>query len=88
MTTDPREDRLPMWAQILIRGLRQEITAHTERLERELKTLRPLTQKLKAHNEALTELLECAARGGHKTAKEIMDIIGSYSLELSKEEES
>ena len=53
----------------------------------EIAKLRPQVALLKARNEALTELLECAARGGHKTASEIVDIIHGYDLTLTKKEQ-
>ncbi len=86
MSVDSREEKLPVWAKQLIADLRRRIEAQGEPLVRELARLRPQVDLLKARNEALTELLECAARGGHKTAEEIMEIIRSYSLTLTPEE--
>lgn len=54
-------------------------------LLKQLDTYRAQVKKLKARNYALTELLECAARGGHMVAQQIIDVIGGYNLELVKE---
>ena len=81
---DPREAKLPAWAQQLIASLRLRIDATRDPLVMEIARLRPQVELLKARNEAFTELFECAARGGHKTAKEIMDIITAYELTLTK----
>lgn len=79
---DEREKNLPRWAQEIIINLRKRVEAQAEPLVRELATLRPRVDLLTRRNEALTELLECAALGNHKTAQEIVNIIGQYSLEL------
>lgn len=84
---DEREEKLPAWAQSLIRGLRERLKIANEPLLAEVAKLRPQVDLLKARNEALTELLECAARGGHKTASEIVDIIHGYDLTLTKHEQ-
>ena len=81
---DPREVKLPVWARELIATLRLRVETDNEPLRREVVKLRPLVEELKRRNEALTELLECAARGQHKTAQEIMEIIQTYDLELRK----
>lgn len=81
---DPRESKLPVWAQQLIADLRKRIQYGNEPLLDEIGKLRPLNEKLKRRNEALTELLECAASGQHKDAQEIIAIIGQYDLELVK----
>ena len=54
----------------------------TEPMIKELSTLRPNIELLKARNEALIDLLQCAARGGHKTAQDIVEIIEGYDLVL------
>jgi hypothetical protein len=79
---DPREAKLPAWARELIADLRKRVECATEPMAKELATLRPKLDLLKRRNEALTELLECAARGGHKDAQEIMGIIRAYDLIL------
>jgi hypothetical protein len=84
---DEREKSLPKWAQTLIAELRQRVQFGNEALLNEVAKLRPQVEFLKRRNEALTELLDCAAKGNHKTAIEIMEIIRSYSLTLTKEEE-
>lgn len=83
---DEREAKLPQWTQDLIASLRERLSIQNEPLIREVAKLRPQVELLKARNEALTELLDCAARGGHKTAQEIMEIIQAYGLELNKKE--
>lgn len=84
---DEREASLPKWAQELIRSLRLRIQVATEPLVAELARLRPRMELLKARWEAMTELLECAARGGHKTAEEIVRTLESYDLTLTPKEE-
>lgn len=81
---DPREERLPQWAQQMIRDLRKRLEMATEPFVREMAKLRPQMELLKARNEALTELLECAARGGHATSQVIVEVIQAYDLSLSK----
>ncbi len=78
--TDRREAALPKWVKELIDDLRKRVQFATEPMVKELARLRPQVELLKTRNEALTELLECAARGGHKTAQEIMEIIRAYDL--------
>ena len=78
-----REDNLPKWAQELISSLRQRIRAATDPLIKEISVLRPKVDLLKTKNEALTELLGCAASGNHKTAQEIIKIIRAYDLTLT-----
>lgn len=79
---DPREEKLPQWAQQLIKGLRERADIAREPLVREVAKLRPQVELLRRRNEALTELLECAAKGGHPTAQEIIAIIGDCDLIL------
>jgi hypothetical protein len=83
---DERENNLPKWAKELIADLRLRLAIQAKPLVQELARLRPEMARLKAINEAMTELLDCAARGKHKTSQEIIEIIRSYSLELVKEE--
>ncbi len=84
---DEREARHPAWCRELIADLRKRLQYATESMAAELAKLRPQMQLIKARNEALTELLECAARGGHKTASEIVEIIENYDLTLTKKED-
>ncbi len=84
--TDPREEKLPNWARQLIASLRLRLDAKVDPLVAELAKLRPRVELLMARESAMTELLECAARGGHKTAKEIVEIIGTYDLTLTPRE--
>lgn len=84
ITQDPREARLPNWAREIINNLRKRLEAATEPMVKELAKLRPQMALLKARNESMQELLECAAKGGHRSAQEIMDIIGQYDLTLTK----
>ncbi len=81
---DEREAKLPAWARETIANLRAKLEAATDPLVKELSQLRPRMELLKARNEALQELLECAAKGGHRSSQEIMDIIGQYDLTLTK----
>lgn len=83
---DPREDKLPNWAKELIADLRRRIQYGNEPLINEIAKLRPQMEKMRAQHEAMTELLECAARGGHKTAQEIIAIIQAYDLTLTKKD--
>lgn len=77
--TDDREARLPQWAQSLIASLRERVRIGMEPATRELAKLRPRCAKLQAENDALKELLQAAARGGHLTAQEIVTVIQSYA---------
>ena len=78
-----RDERdLPKWAQELIYGLRQRLMTPNPLID-EIAELRPKVELLKAKTEALTELLDCAASGNHKTAQEIMEIIRAYDLTLT-----
>jgi hypothetical protein len=54
-------------------------------LARELATLRPVVEKLRAENGAMRELLECASRGGHVNCQTVMEVLGSFSLQLVKD---
>lgn len=83
---DTREERLPVWTRELLADLRRKVMTATEPLYRELNQLRPRMEKLKRQNEALTELLDCAARGGHPTAVEIAKMIEAYGLNRNQEE--
>lgn len=83
---EEREKNLPRWAQELIADLRKRVSAAVDPLTREIARLRPERDTLKARNEALIELLECAARGGHKTAQDIVNVLAGYSLTLTKDE--
>lgn len=78
---DPREDRLPVWVRELLADLRRRLEAQPEPLTRELAKLRPEVARLKARNEALIELLECAARGGHQTAQQVVEVLEQYRLD-------
>ncbi len=82
---EPKEENLPVWAKQLIADLRRHVQYGNEPLLKEISQLRPQVELLKRRNEALTELLDCAAKGGHTTAKEIMDVISTYNLTLTKE---
>jgi hypothetical protein len=79
---DEREAKLPKWAQDLITDLRKRVEHGNEPLLKELAQLRPKMELIKARNEAMTELFECAAKGGHATAQEIVQIIEGYDLVL------
>ncbi len=86
---DPREAKLPVWTRELIATLRQRISILNDPSNphiKELVELRRQVPLLKARYEAMTELLGCAAKGGHKTAQEIMEIIEQYDLTLTKKE--
>ena len=81
-----REESLPKWAQDIIKGLRVGLRMATEPLTKELNALRPKVELLKTRNDALRELLECAAKGGHITSAEILQVIEGYGLCLVPEE--
>ena len=84
---DPREKSLPKWAQEIINDLRRRINVACEPLIRELNKLRPLAEVHAARYGAMIELLQCAAKGGHATANEIVNIIEEFDLVLKKKEE-
>ena len=71
---DQREDKLPVWARELLANLRQQLEAE----RRKVKGLEHESKVYYARNEALNELLDCAAKGGHKTAQTIVDMIKVY----------
>jgi len=83
---DNREAKLPTWAKELLACLRKQIEQGQEPLVRELNRLRPQMELLRLREAAMTELLDCAAKGGHKSAQEIMDIIRAYNLTLTPED--
>ena len=76
-----------MWTQQLIADLRFRLKVSQEAMAREIAKLRPQVELLTARSEALTELLECAARGGHPTVAEIVKTIEAYDLQLVRKEE-
>lgn len=84
---DEREAKLPAWARNLILELRQRIDYWKDGPAKKIAELQKKNEQLESRNAAMTELLECAAKGGHMTATDIIGIIGGYSLELVKEEE-
>lgn len=79
---DEREFRLPAWARQLITDLRRQVNDAVEPMIREVAKLRSQAELNRVRYEAMLELLDCAARGGHRTSQEIMDIIGSHDLML------
>ena len=85
---DEREANLPKWAQQVIQELRKSIKHLAEGPAREIAKLTRENVLYQRRFEAMTELLECAARGDHKTAQEIVSIIQAYSLELVKDEDA
>lgn len=84
---DPRESNLPKWAQELIADLRRRVQYGNEPVIAEIAKLRPQVETFKARNDGLTELLACAAKGGHVTSIDITNILDGYELELRKHEE-
>jgi hypothetical protein len=76
---DPREEKLPAWARGLLKELRHRAQCDSETLLKEVSELRPTVAKLRARNEALSELLQMAAKGGHVTSQEIVSIIEEYA---------
>lgn len=83
--SDERIAKLPTWARELIADLRRRVEYGNEPLLAEVARSRPRIEKLERENGALRELLDCAARGGHKEAAEIVEVIRGYGLELVKE---
>ncbi len=81
---DSREEKLPVWAKDLLADMRRKIATATEPLLKELNTLRPRMEILKSRNEAMIELIECAAKGGHPTSIEIAKMIEAYGLDKSE----
>lgn len=81
---DPREKNLPKWAQDIISDLRKRIEYVREPLVAEIAKMRPQYERYKARYEAMQELIDCAAKGEHKDAQEIITIIENYDLELRK----
>lgn len=82
---DEREAKLPAWAQQMIASLRLRAATATEVGAKEIATLRARNELLERRTSALEELLTCAAKGGHKTAQEIISVLESYSLSVVKE---
>lgn len=80
--TDEREARLPRWAQTMLSTLRERVKVATEPLVAELAKLRPKVKRLRAQNEALTELLQCAALGGHHDAQTIVEVLQNYDIPM------
>lgn len=76
---DPREEKLPQWARQLIDDLRKRVQYGNEPNIKELATLRPQIAKLKAQNDALNDLLSAAAKGGHLTSQQIVEVIVNYA---------
>lgn len=83
---DPREAALPKWAMEKLHYLRTALAQSSEQQRKEIAALRPKVEKLERKNAALEELLTCAAKGGHKTAQEIIAVIESYALTLTPNE--
>jgi hypothetical protein len=79
---NPREAGLPKWAQQELQRLRDRVQYGNEPLLKEVVSLRPKVALLQAKNDALTELLACAAKGGHVTAQDIMEMLEGYDLVL------
>lgn len=77
-----REAKLPAWARELIADLRKDVQLRVEVITRDNKQLVERVRLLSSRNEALTELLECAAKGGHITATVIADMLKTYDLQL------
>lgn len=83
---EDREKNLPGWAKVLIAELRRRVETEREALVRDNTTLTARNKFLESKIGALEELLTCAAKGGHKTATEIIDVFASYSLAVAKDE--
>lgn len=82
---DAREANLPKWARDLIKELRDRVKYATEPLVSEVAKLRTKTDLQERKLGALTELITCAAKGGHLTSVEIINVLESYSLTVSKD---
>lgn len=76
--------KLPAWARDYIKQLQSNLQQRTEAMVRELAKLRPEVEVLRARNGALTELLHCAAKGGHVGAADIINAIKGHDLVLTK----
>jgi cell division protein FtsB len=84
---DEREKNLPKWAQELLNDTRKSAASANEALTRELAALRPRVKLLEAEKGAMMELLQAAARGEHKDAAAIIEVLDGYGLTLTKEDE-
>ena len=84
-TMDKREARLPAWARELIASLRMRVETKNEPLLTEVVRLRSRAELLERENAALKELFLCAAKGGHMTCQDIVQVFEAYSLTLTKD---
>jgi len=81
---DARESKLPQWARAELARLRTQVKAGNEPLLAEVAKSRPRIELLKRQVDAMTELLTAAAKGGSKTAAEIVDVLESYGLTVTE----
>ncbi len=88
MTIEELKDRLeklPAWAREYIRELEQQAepgNAELSRLRQEITQARIYARKLQARMDAMTEIFQCAARGGSETAQAYVDrIVNEYTCE-------
>jgi hypothetical protein len=85
---DDREKRLPNWVQEELRQLRFRLQSQGEVLTKEVAKLRNENIFLDRKYAALMELITCAAKGGHRTSEEIIQVLDSYNLTVTKDKES
>ena len=81
--TDPRETSLPKWAQELITKLRANLATAMEPADRERRKREEVEKRFKRSQDvlaALHELLFTAAKGGHRTSQEIINVLDSYEV--------
>lgn len=83
---DPRESKLPAWVQDRFKYLRTVIRRQREDIPKDIAAVRERNTLLERKCGALEELITCAARGGHKTAAEVVNVLESYSLTLTRDE--
>lgn len=81
--TDPREANLPKWAQELLKQLRTQIGTALEPAVFARRKLAEVERRLRDRDAvicSLHELLFTAAKGGHRTAQEIVGVLQSYEI--------
>lgn len=86
--TDLRENNLPKWAQELLKNLRFQLETALEpavQARRKLEVAEERCRRQASVLDALQELLFTAAKGGHKTAHEIVTVLHSYEIFKSTE---
>lgn len=81
---EDRELRLPVWAQRELKLLRDRVKYGNDAMLKELVVLRPKVEKLQQELGGIRDLLDCAAKGGHMTSEQIINVLQSYDLTVVK----